>query len=161
MHTKDSGESWDSALIGKPFNILKVQSHFSQHWGASVGAGGGGEHALFSRKPLSSYKQMGAFPCVYIVHSYLGAGWNHATPPQADTAMRLQHQALLPWRIQNVESQPRGAPPLLPEPILGCKTPTAAGKLSGSSSGVGIAATPHYTRHQPLPARVLVPRSWW
>lgn len=116
-----------------------------------MGVGGGG-NTLFSRKPLSSYKQTGAFLSVYIVHSYLGAGWNYATPLQADTAMGFQHQAQLPQRIQNVESQCRGAPLLLPKPTLGCKTPTAAEKLFGSSSGAGTVATLHHARHQPPPA---------
>lgn len=92
---------------------------------------------------------MGAFPCIYIVLAYLGAGWNRTTPLQADVAMQCVCEAQLPWRIQNVESRSRGAPPLLPQPAAGCKPPTAAGKLFGSSSAVGIAATPHRTRHRP------------
>lgn len=87
---------------------------------------------------------MGAFPCIYIVLAYLGAGWNCTTPPQADAAMRFVHKAQLPWRIQNVESRSRGAPPLPPEPAVGCQRPTAAGKLFGISSALGIAATLHH-----------------
>lgn len=60
---------------------------------------------------------MGAFSCIYIVLAYLGAGWNCATPLQADTAMWFVHEAQLPWRIQNVESRP----PLLPKPAVVCK----------------------------------------
>lgn len=109
----------------------------------------GGQYSLFSRKPFSSYKQLGAFPCVYIVLAYLGAGWNRAPPPPADAATRCEHEAQFPWRIQNVESRSRGAPPLLPEPAVGCKPPTAAGKLFGSSSGLGKAAIPRRTGHGP------------
>ena len=104
---------------------------------------------------------MGAFPCVYIVLAYLGAGWNRATPPQADTAMRFVREAQLPCRIQNIESRSRGAPPLPPEPAVACKPPTAAGKLFGSSSAPGIAATLHRARHWPPSACALVPLSRW
>lgn len=96
--------------------------------------GGKGEHALFSGKPFSSYKQQGAFPCVDIVLAYLGASWSRAIRAQADTAVPCGGKAPLPGRIHNTESRCRGAP-LLPQPAVGCKT--AAGKQFGSSSAVG------------------------
>ena len=77
-HTKDPGESWDSALIGKPFNILKYNLTFLSIEEPPRGRVAEGEYALFSRKPFSSYKQTGAFPGVYIVLAYLGAGRNPA-----------------------------------------------------------------------------------
>lgn len=100
--------------------------------------GGKGEYALFSRKPFSSYKQQGAFPCADIVLAYLGASWSHAIRAPADTAMRCECKAPLPGGIHNTESRCMGAP-LLPQPAVGCKT--AAGKLFGSSLAAGIAAT--------------------
>lgn len=151
-HTKDPGESWDSALIGKPFNILKYNLTFLSIEEPPRGRSGGGlegQYALFSRKPFSSYKQLGAFPCVYIVLAYLGAGWNRTPPPPADAATRFEREAQLPWRIQNVESRSRGAPPLLPEPAVGCKPPKATGKLFGSSSALGMVAIPRRTGHGP------------
>lgn len=100
--------------------------------------GGKGEYALFSRKPFSSYKQQGAFPCADIVLAYLGASWSPAIWAPADTAGRCECEAPLPGRIHNTESRRMGAP-LLPQPAVGCKT--AAGKLFGSSLAAGIAAT--------------------
>lgn len=53
-HTKDPGESWDSALIGKPFNILKYNLTFLSIEEPLRGRSGGGwgDNTLYSHGNL-------------------------------------------------------------------------------------------------------------
>lgn len=143
--TKDPGESWDSALIGKPFNIWKYNLTFlSIEEPSLLGQAGVGTHIPFSQKPSVSCKQVGAFPCIYIVLSYLHTCWDCTPPHNPVTTSWRVCKTQLPGRVQQFESPP--------PPQWGLHVLSAARKPFGSSWTLGTTATTTHAKAQLPPA---------
>lgn len=69
-HTKDPGESWDSALIGKPFNIWKYNLTFLSIEEPLRGRAGGGD-MLSSHRNLPAHANKRVLSPVFILFSLI------------------------------------------------------------------------------------------
>lgn len=148
-HTKDPGESWDSALIGKPFNIWKYNLTFlSIEEPSLLGAGWWGDTCSVLTKTYQLMQTNGCFPlCLYC--SFLSP---HLLGPH--TPAQSCHYKLT--CVQN--TAPRESPKVW---ITTTTTTTRAAHLISCQKTLRqLLGTVHHCHHEPCQAPAAVSVCW-
>lgn len=150
-HTKDPGESWDSALIGKPFNIWKYNLTFLSIEEPLRGRAGGGD-MLSSHRNLPAHANKRVLSPVFILFSLISPRLlGPHTPAQS---RHHKSTCVCVWSTAPGEESKS-----LESPPQGLHTPTAAGKNPSAALGRGTLLPP-CSPHQALAVAQQVLEPW-